>query len=140
MAQYPKMYRSGVQITTLNRSGVSLNDANRSGYRVFHKHTNACYTIPVYHVHSSACGQSGGGCGGGDAMWYCAECGYEQGIGNRWGSGHYDGCSAYGRSDNNGCYYHDNESDCSDWSYGEYNCGKTESTIERYDLGCGFIV
>ena len=75
MAQYPKMYRGGVQITTLNRSGVSLNDANRSGYRLFHKHTNSCYTVPVYHVHSSACGTTGGGCGGNDARWYCSECG-----------------------------------------------------------------
>ena len=45
MAQYPKMYRSNVQITSVNRSNTSLNDINRSGYRVFHIHTESCYKI-----------------------------------------------------------------------------------------------
>ena len=53
MAQYPKMYRSGVQITAISRSGASLNDVNRSGYRVFHKHTSACYSAG--HTHTDSC-------------------------------------------------------------------------------------
>ena len=59
MAQYPKMYRGGVQITTLNRSGVSLNDANRSGYRIFHKHTSSCYSAG--HTHTESCYKICGG-------------------------------------------------------------------------------
>lgn len=67
-------------------------------------------------------GHSGGsGCGGKDAMWFCSECGANQGIGNRFGTNHNSGCSHAGQSNYNGCDYHTSPSQCSDWHYAGYS-------------------
>lgn len=76
MAQYPKMYRKGVQITSASRSSISLNDINRSGYRVFHKHTSACYSAG--HTHSAGCYEEiecGGSYWSDNGIPVCGSCG-----------------------------------------------------------------
>lgn len=61
-----------------------------------------------------------GHCGGGDAEWYCASCGTSQGIGNRFGKSHTPTCPAKGQTNNNGCRYHSNKSECTNWVGGTY--------------------
>ena len=45
MAEYPKMYRSNVQIINVNnKSGVIINNIIRQNKVVFHKHESSCFS------------------------------------------------------------------------------------------------
>lgn len=136
MAQYPKMYRGGVQITTLKRSNVEINDANRSSYRVFHKHlgspglsyANGCYTI--------ASTTSGGYCSGCEEYsdWYCSLCGWD--VSTRLTACANPNCAGYGQNGNNGyrtvkTIYHTSPNGCSNWH---------DTSVTVYTLGCGYSV
>lgn len=126
-------YIGGVSNGIMENGLQSGNGKTKITLGVLHSHNDECYH---HHSISAGCYRiTGGHCGGGDVMWFCASCGTQQGIGNRFGTSHASGCPAYGRSDNNGCDYH--SSPCNDWNY-EYDtsnpiCGYTEG-----QLICGY--
>ena len=117
MATSPKIMYGGNKMTKILYNGT------KEIYNI--NYVKNGVTTRVYHKHDSTCSIVGGQCGGQDVMWYCAECGYEQGIGNRFGNGHKSTCSGYATSatDMNGCNYHTDPSECEYWEGGSWSCG-----------------
>lgn len=103
---------SGGTGTAYSQGATFSSTSNVTLYAIWEKHTSSCYER--------------NGCDGGDAMWYCSYCKAEQGIGNRFGTNHTSDCIYKGQSNQNGCYYHTSESECTDWSHGELTCGGTQ--------------
>lgn len=155
MAEYPRLYRSGVQIKMVSRSNAEILNINRSSKRVYHKHTGnstndgGCYGQQTTHTHGPSCYSKT--CKGheqySDKDWFCSLCGYRHGVGNPLGACGNPDCSGYGETGNNGydggdyigTTYHNasNINSCDNYT-ATLICTKPQGTT--YSLNCGYEV
>ena len=153
MAEYPKLYRSGVQIKMVSRTNAEILNINRSSKRVYHKHSGnstsggGCYGQQTTHTHGASCYSKT--CKGHDQysekQWYCSLCGQDVGYSLDYCDN--PNCSGYGENGNNGYHggdyigttYHDasNISSCDNYT-STLICTKSEGT--SYSLNCGYEV
>lgn len=116
---YNKGYADGMN-DALSGAGISYTYHTHSGSSA----GGGCYTVPIYHVHTSGCYV--------DRQCDCI--GYSQG---EFGGNHeVDGWPIYSCLNCPHANYRHGSGKCNAVT-SELNCGKTESTIEGYDLGCG---
>ena len=119
---YNKGYTDGVN-AAMNGAGISY---------TYHSHIGntsggGCYSSPIYHIHNSSCYTT--------VTNRCNCRGYGQG--NFLGNHATDGYPIYACTN---CPHQstDHSGTCNVSSQSQViNCGKTETTIEFYDLGCG---
>lgn len=137
---------SWVKGRLITGNGADNNTAYNNGYAdglnyatnaaniayTYHSHTGSlagggCYTVPVYHVHSSSCYQT--------VNITCSCPGYKQG--RFLGYHAVDGWPMW-ECENCGHGNWEHTGKCNNTTTSSVNiCGKTGSTIENYALGCG---